>query len=102
MKKKLTAEGVAAVLARHGIGPGHDAAELAAELTQRGWALTVGEEAGGLSVKAARRWRALAIRRRPDAGRWSHHTADHLQAGGRTEAAALAAVLAKALARDEG
>ena len=102
VKKKAVAGGVAAVLARHGIDPGLDAAELAAELTQRGWALTVEEEADSPEGGRPRRWRALATRPRPDARPRNHRSADHAQGSGRTKTAALARALATVLKREEG
>ena len=92
-----------AVLARHGIPPDADAAALLAELAARGWEARVEELAAGAGRAGGRspRFRVLAIRPRAAGAadapnhRGSH---DHLQASGRTAAAALARVLAAALA----
>ena len=97
---------VPAVLARHGIAPDADAPTLLAALEALGWQVQVEEPAAddpGRS-RRARRFRALAVRRRPDD---VTATADrtlgshgHRQAAGRTAEEALARVLAGVLARE--
>ena len=92
-----------AVLRRHGIDPATGVVGLTAALAERGWAVRLEEGDGGLSVKSARRWRALAMRPRPPRAAPMYPAfSDHVQGRGRIEAEALARALAAALKRDEG
>ena len=99
-------KGVPAVLARHGVAPDADAAALLAVLEARGWQAQVEEPPGDnpRRNRTTRRFRALAVRRRPDAVAGARPTLGslaHRQASGRTAEEALARVLAAVLAREE-
>ena len=92
-----------AVLARHGIAPDADAATLLAALAARGWETQVEELPGRPTGTTGRaRFRVLALRPLPFDTNVPAYlrpgTHRHLQASGRTAAAALARVLAAVLA----
>jgi hypothetical protein len=92
---------VPAVLARHAIPPDADAPTLLAELERRGWAVRLEEPpTGGGRGRQAARHRALAFRARRAGAASAYRPHDHLQATGRTPAAALAGVLARVLERE--
>ncbi len=85
-----------AVLARHGVDPGADAATLLARLEAGGGEATVaGPGAGGAGRPP--RFRALALRRRAVPRDRGHGTQDHRQASGRTAEEALGRLLAAVL-----
>jgi len=92
---------VPVVLARHGVDPDLDAEGLIAALTARGWRATVEEVGAG--PRSGPRVSVLATRPKP-AGAASGYRSfpDHAQALGRTEAEALARVLAAVLAQEVG
>jgi len=97
---RMKAADAPAVLLRHGVSPDADADALEAGLAARGWALSVEEVTPSGGAGKARRFRVVATRR-GSAGT-PRPFAEHLQATGSPGAAALARVLAKALAREEG
>ena len=94
---------VPAVLARHGISLDADKPTLLAALADRGWEARVEEPVSRPTGTTGRapRFRVLALRPRPfEANRPASRSPGmrlHLQASGRTAAAALARVLAAVL-----
>ena len=97
---------VPAVLARHGVPPDADAGTPLAALAGHDWQAYVEEPPADdpRRNRKTRRFRALAVRRRPDAEVAAAHPTygahDHRQAAGRTAEEALARVLAGVLARE--
>ena len=93
----MNAEQVAAVLARHGVPPDASAMALLVELRARGWAASVDTRAASTPSQArmaAVAWREVGTEVTGAARRLT------FRATGRTEADALAKVVAKVLERE--